>query len=70
MYLLIINPASGGGAGQRTWQSVEGLLKSRGIAHEALFTRSPEQAEAQVLHALARREDWRAAIVIGGDGTI
>lgn len=70
MYLLIINPRSGGGAGQRAWQTAERLLKSRGIAHEALFTQSAAQAEAEVLHALARREDWRAAMVIGGDGTI
>ncbi|AIQ44869.1 lipid kinase [Paenibacillus sp. FSL R7-0273] len=70
MYLLIINPRSGGGAGQRTWQSVEGMLKARGIAYEPLFTQSAAEAEEQVLHALARREDWRAAILIGGDGTI
>ncbi|WP_342564075.1 diacylglycerol kinase family protein [Paenibacillus sp. FSL R7-0345] len=70
MYLMIINPRSGGGAGQRTWQTVEATLKARGIAYEALFTQSASQAEEQVLRALARREDWRAAILIGGDGTI
>lgn len=70
MYLLIINPRSGGGAGQRTWIAVEAQLRARGIAHEALFTLSADRAETQVLHALARREDWRAAIVVGGDGTI
>lgn len=70
MYLLIINPRSGGGAGQRTWQAVEGMLHSRGIPHEPLFTQNADRAETQVLGALARRDDWRAAIVIGGDGTI
>lgn len=70
MYLLIINSRSGGGAGRRTWHTVEAMLKARAIAHEALFTQSADSAENQVLHALARREDWRAAIVIGGDGTI
>lgn len=70
MYLFIINPRSGGGAGQRTWHRVEGMLQSRSISYEALFTQSVDSAETQVLHALARREDWCAAIVIGGDGTI
>ncbi|MBW4084234.1 diacylglycerol kinase family protein [Paenibacillus sp. S150] len=70
MYLFIINPRSGGGAGQRTWHAVEAMLEARGTAYDALFTRSAGSAEAQVLHALARRENWRAAIVIGGDGTI
>ncbi|OKQ00116.1 diacylglycerol kinase family protein [Paenibacillus sp. P46E] len=70
MYLLIINPRSGGGAGERTWHAVEVMLQARGTAYEALFTQSADSAESQVLHALAHREDWRAAIVIGGDGTI
>ncbi len=70
MYLLIINPRSGGGTGGRTWHAVEAMLRSRGTAYEALFTQSADSAESQVLHALGRREDWHAAIVIGGDGTI
>lgn len=70
MYLLIINPRSGGGAGGRTWHAVEAMLQARGTAYEALFTQSAASAESQVLHALARREDWRAAIIVGGDGTI
>lgn len=70
MYLFIINPRSGSGAGQRNWHIVEGTLQSRSIPYEALFTQSADGAEAQVLHALARRDDWRAAVVIGGDGTI
>ncbi|UQZ34657.1 lipid kinase [Paenibacillus sp. PK3_47] len=70
MYLLIVNPRSGGGAGQRTWESVEGMLQSRGVLYETLFTHSSGSAESQVQQALARRGDWLAAIVVGGDGTI
>lgn len=70
MYLFIINSRSGGGAGLRTWRTVEALLQARALPYEALFTQSADSAETQVRHALARREDWRAALVIGGDGTI
>lgn len=70
MYLFIINPRSGGGAGLRTWHTIQALLEKRAAAYEALFTQSADSAESQVLQTLARREDWRAAIVVGGDGTI
>lgn len=70
MYLFIINPRSGGGAGQRVWRAMLPMLQARSTAYEALFTQSADSAENQVLHALERREDWRAAIVVGGDGTI
>lgn len=70
MYLFIINPRSGGGAGRRTWHTVQALLAARTVPYEALFTQSAASAENQVSQALARREDWRAAIVVGGDGTI
>ncbi|WP_238650834.1 diacylglycerol/lipid kinase family protein [Paenibacillus piscarius] len=70
MYLFIINSRSGGGAGKRTWHAVETLLQARALPYEALFTQSAEGAESQVRRALNRREDWRAVLVIGGDGTI
>ncbi|WP_379127902.1 diacylglycerol/lipid kinase family protein [Paenibacillus sp. sgz500958] len=70
MYLFIINPRSGGGAGERTWHTVEGILLERQIAYKALFTHSAEEAERCVQQALDQRESWKAAVVIGGDGTI
>lgn len=70
MYLFIINSRSGGGAGLRTWHTIQALLEKRAAAYEALFTQSADSAESQVLQTLARREDWRAAIIVGGDGTI
>lgn len=70
MYLFIINPRSGGGAGDRTWHTVEALMKKRSLPYESLFTHSAEGAEALVLNTLKHREDWRAVIVIGGDGTL
>ncbi|WP_286155088.1 diacylglycerol kinase family protein [Bacillus sp. FJAT-27264] len=70
MYLFIINPRSGGGTGQRTWRIVEKLLKQRLISYETLFTKDAASAEHAVLEALARREYWEAAVVVGGDGTI
>ncbi|MBT2292437.1 diacylglycerol kinase family lipid kinase [Paenibacillus albidus] len=70
MYLFIINPRSGGGSGQRTWQAVETLLNKRHIAYETLFTKSAAGAEEAVCGALSRHEAWEAAVVVGGDGTI
>lgn len=70
MYLFIINPRSGGGAGGRTWHTVEGLMKERNLPYRALFTHSANGAEALVHSTLTHNEDWKAAIVIGGDGTL
>lgn len=70
MYLFIINPRSGGGAGGRTWLTVEGLMKERNLPYRTLFTHSADGAEALVQGALTHHEDWKAAIVIGGDGTL
>lgn len=70
MYLFIINPRSGGGAGGRTWLIVEELMKERKLPYKTLFTHSANGAEALVLNTLTHHEDWKAAIVIGGDGTL
>lgn len=48
MYLFIINPRSGGGAGQRAWLSVEKLLIERKVPYESLFTHSADEAEQLV----------------------
>ncbi|WP_052087858.1 diacylglycerol/lipid kinase family protein [Paenibacillus wynnii] len=70
MYLFIINSRSGGGAGRRTWHIVEGLLRDRQVLYETLFTLSADEAEQSVLQALQKHEEWSAAVVIGGDGTL
>lgn len=70
MYLFIINPRSGGGAGDNSWHTVEMLMKERRLPYMSLFTHSAEGAEALVLNTLQHREDWTAVIVIGGDGTL
>jgi len=70
MYLFIINPRSGGGAGGRTWHIVEALLKEKQVKYETLFTHSADEAEQSVVKALQQHEKWDAAVVIGGDGTI
>lgn len=70
VYLFIINPRAGGGAGSKVWQRAERLLKSRGTPYRSLFTASAEEAGAQIMEALAERTDWAAAVVVGGDGTV
>lgn len=45
-------------------------MKERSLPFMSLFTHSVEGAEALVLNTLKHREDWKAVIVIGGDGTL
>ncbi|QWU16683.1 lipid kinase, YegS/Rv2252/BmrU family [Paenibacillus sophorae] len=70
MYLFVINPRSGGGAGRRAWLRAEKRLKDLAVKYEALHTESASGAGRDVMQALARREKWSACVVVGGDGTI
>lgn len=70
MYLFVINPRSGGGAGRRTWKVVEELLQQRQVPYKSLYTNSAKEAEGSVLEALQQHEKWNAVVVVGGDGTI
>ncbi|NGM84400.1 diacylglycerol kinase family lipid kinase [Paenibacillus sp. 7124] len=70
MYLFVINPRSGGGAGRKVWQRIERMLKERGAEYEALLTGSASSAGSDVMQALSRWERWSACVVVGGDGTI
>ena len=69
MYLFIVNPQAGGGAGRKAWKRAERLLAGRAIAYEALMTTGPQQAADETERAL-RRRSWQAAVVVGGDGTL
>lgn len=70
MYLFVVNPRSGGGAGERAWRRAEKRLRDLGIRYEVLFTGSAGQAENEVRQALSGRQEWIACAVVGGDGTI
>ena len=67
-YLLIVNPASGGGRNQHLLGRALKYFRKRGDVVEVAQTTAPGDAE-RVAHA-AVGQDWDAVLAAGGDGTI
>ena len=69
MITFLINPASSSGSGEKVWQQVEEVLKSRNVEYEAIRLSIPGEA---ALHARSLTSDGKehTLIVVGGDGTI
>jgi YegS/Rv2252/BmrU family lipid kinase len=65
--LLIANPTSGRGAGQRAVDPVRRHLAEAGVSHEAVLTERPWHAAE--LASAAGDQGWEAIVAIGGDGT-
>lgn len=65
--LLIVNPASQGGAVQRVWPDVERRLRAH-IAFQCVQTEAPRHAVE--LAARAGAEGYTSVVAVGGDGTI
>lgn len=65
---FIVNPISGAGRGRRDFARVEALLRTRGVAYEAVYTERPRHAIALAEAALAAGE--RCVVAVGGDGTV
>lgn len=66
--LVIVNPASRGGAGGRDWPSAASALKSHFGAFERRFTERP--AHATEIARDEARAGRRLLVTFGGDGTI
>ncbi|MBL8736789.1 MAG: hypothetical protein JNL12_10210 [Planctomycetes bacterium] len=66
--LLLANPISGGGKGQRLAPALAARLAARGVACELHFTTRAGDAAERARAAL--REPWDGLIAIGGDGTV
>ncbi len=66
--LVIINPASAGGATRDEWPSIASDLRTNFGAFNCVFTRSP--GEGTELAAEAARKGTKLIIACGGDGTI
>jgi len=63
---FIVNPRAGGGL--RRFSAIVNRLRAEGIPFASSATLSP--GDGSVLARLARDRDFRAIVVVGGDGTI
>lgn len=69
--LIIANPKSGRGRGERTAGAVACDLRDRGVGVEVRFTAAAGQAEAIACDAMEReRGRFRCLVACGGDGTV
>ena len=66
-WLILLNPAAGGGAAERLWPRLESLLQDMGFSYSVQFTERPGHAARLVDDAVGRGH--RYLLGIGGDGT-
>lgn len=69
MYLLVVNPTSGGGKGSKIATEVRTELKKLKLSYRELVGSSGESAQALLREAISR-DEIDAVIVVGGDGMI
>jgi diacylglycerol kinase (ATP) len=65
-YFFIVNPRAG--LGGRTFAAIASQLRSLGVPYVGAATTGP--GDARVLAQLASRGEFRAIVVVGGDGTV
>lgn len=69
MHVIIVNPVSGNGRGEKVWGRVRPLLEKAGLPYRVHFTTDRGHATA-----LSRQEaacpDVEAVVAVGGDGTV
>ncbi len=68
MYILIVNPTSGGGTALKRLEEVEDLLRRRGAEYAVERASAPRDAARIARAAVARRPE--GIIAVGGDGTL
>lgn len=66
-WLVIVNPASGGGKGRKVWKDTEQALVTGGISFETVLSRN--SAHLSELASVASRENRTGIMIVGGDGT-
>ena len=67
-YAFIVNPAAGCGFALTAMQKLEKKLRESGTEFRVFRTERPGHA-TQIAEELARQEDVRAVVSVGGDGT-
>lgn len=69
MYTFIVNPNARSGLGQRVWNKLESILKSRQVAYEVYFTKYQKHATA-ITSKITSDGSEHTLIALGGDGTV
>ncbi|HET7626936.1 MAG TPA: YegS/Rv2252/BmrU family lipid kinase, partial [Bacillales bacterium] len=69
MYAFIINAQSGHGKGRRIWEKVRKKADRLGLEYEFYLTNQKADV-AKAFEALARNQELKAVIAVGGDGTV
>lgn len=69
MWVLIVNPSSGGGKGKRVADQVIALLRSRSIEFIAVVENSEKATKEQLATVLAERQ-LQGVMAVGGDGLV
>lgn len=67
-WIIVVNPASGGGAARRYWPMLRAELEGRGVGYRVLTTEAPGHATA--LARAAVEGGARHLLAVGGDGTL
>jgi len=68
MYLLLVNPTSGGGKGKSQGQIVSDYLARHSLDFIEISGSSYESAASALAHAIRKTSHLEALIVVGGDG--
>ena len=66
--LVMLNPISGNGAGEKTWPAIANALRRGGLDFDLVRTTGPRAAIA--LAEKAKRDGYETLVAIGGDGTV
>lgn len=69
MYTFIVNPNARSGLGEKTWHTLERILKEQEVSYQVFFTKYQKHA-TKITQKLTEENMLRTIIVLGGDGTI
>lgn len=67
-WLVLVNPAAGGGKAEKDWPDIEALLHKHGISYDAFLT--SRRLHAAILSREKIEAGYSKIIVVGGDGTM
>lgn len=69
LYCVIVNEAAGNGRALKIWQHTKDTLQQKGIHYRVRFTKYSNHA-TEFTHDIVHRQEAKAIVAIGGDGTI
>ncbi|WP_100330704.1 diacylglycerol/lipid kinase family protein [Bacillus xiapuensis] len=69
MYLVLVNPQAGKKQALKRWQQVERIFREKRVEYQLLKAQSAYEMR-EAFWQLEVKENIRAAVIIGGDGTV